>query len=589
MYYVIAEYQPGTPGAEWTDEEVGIVRQKVLKFLSHEKDEIQEMFQGMTNTGKYEAFSVFGLNRPITEMALFRLAFHDCLTYKDGTGGCDGCLNWDKMGTDAPSPFKGPMFPSTGIAQDTYCQHQFEKVNKTDNNGLDRLVFYLEKMYSSTDFPPGAPNLDASLKSSGKSRADLWQFAANVALERTIERSNFGCRHDFFQRQQVPLLEGVNAGKGFAYGVCKCKIKLNKPFKFQFGRKDCIPSGSTEHPYITEKEENHVNPHGNADEVVADVKNHLGMSAKDLTALSAIHGMIHPFGHGSIGTKYNWLGSSAYLSNMYYKMLANRPTYDVRGATGFDMKAHFDSTSHNLFPYSIGDANGKPVAMWSMRVSCSDCWNTTQSWAGGPCTWRASTTSAPDIHDTLAASVRTDCFGGFDDNGKRTTSKEWYKLKKCKDVTYTPEGIQVGDPGQVWLNDKSQTGGWSNMFMLNYEGGLYKKFDIDPVAFRATGCGGIDLQNPNEMWTDGWTTNEVKTSRVNQCPKQDLQVEDGQELSNIVEEFADDHDVWASAFLEAWPRMQSIGYKDLKDGPENSWLGYYSLKDMGAEIGITRC
>ena len=79
------------------------------------------------------------------------------------------------------------------------------------------------------------------------------------------------------------------------------------------------------------------------------------------------------------------------------------------------------------------------------------------------------------------------------------------------------------------------------------------------------------------------------TSRVNQCPKQDLQVEDGEKLSGIVEEFADDHDVWASAFLEAWQRMQSIGYKDLKDGPENSWLGYHSLNDMGAEIGITQC
>ena len=25
---------------------------------------------------------------------LIELAFHDCLRYEDGTGGCDGCLNW---------------------------------------------------------------------------------------------------------------------------------------------------------------------------------------------------------------------------------------------------------------------------------------------------------------------------------------------------------------------------------------------------------------------------------------------------------------------------------------------------------------
>ena len=142
-----------------------------------------------------------------------------------------------------------------------------------------------------------------------------------MALERTIERSNFACRHDYFQRQQVPLLEGVwnynsaedklTPGKGFAYGVWKCKIKLTKPFKFQFGRKDCIPSSNLDQPYITEKEENHSDPHANADEIVSDVKHHLGMSAKDLTALTSIHGMINPFGLGSIGSKYQWLGSSS--------------------------------------------------------------------------------------------------------------------------------------------------------------------------------------------------------------------------------------------------------------------------------------
>jgi len=195
--------------------------------------------------------------------------------------------------------------------------------------------------------------------------------------------------------------------------------------------------------------------------------------------------------------------------------------------------------------------------------------------------------SAPDIYDTLSDSVRRSCFDGYDENGKRKVRTDGSWLKKCKDVKYTSTGIQVGDPGKVFM-DNGVTGGWSNMFMLNYEGGLYKKFDIDPVAFRATGCDGINLQNPDEMWTDGWDlhdANSVVTSRVNQCPKNDLKVEDDQELSGIVEEFADDHDVWASAFLEAWPRMQSIGYTDLKDGPENSWLGYYSLEDMGVEIG----
>ena len=32
-----------------------------------------------------------------TENKLIRLVFHDCVTYEDGTGGCDGCLNWKGM------------------------------------------------------------------------------------------------------------------------------------------------------------------------------------------------------------------------------------------------------------------------------------------------------------------------------------------------------------------------------------------------------------------------------------------------------------------------------------------------------------
>ena len=30
------------------------------------------------------------------ERKAVRLAFHDCVPYKDGTGGCDGCLNFDE-------------------------------------------------------------------------------------------------------------------------------------------------------------------------------------------------------------------------------------------------------------------------------------------------------------------------------------------------------------------------------------------------------------------------------------------------------------------------------------------------------------
>ena len=102
---------------------------------------------------------------------------------------------------------------------------------------------------------------------------------------------------------------------------------------------------------------------------------------------------------------------------------------------------------------------------------------------------------------------------------------------------------------------------------------------------RATGCDGINLQNPDERWTDGWKSHGDKTSRINHCAVNELEDETGKPIYKIVEEFADDHDVWASSFLDAWERMQATGYNDLKDAPQNSWLGYYTLIDMEAKIG----
>ena len=61
-----------------------------------------------------------------------RLVFHDCMMYEDGTGGCDGCLNWSGMGIS----YDG------GNNKRTYAD-----VSLTDNNGLRDTVEILEAMY----------------------------------------------------------------------------------------------------------------------------------------------------------------------------------------------------------------------------------------------------------------------------------------------------------------------------------------------------------------------------------------------------------------------------------------------------------
>ena len=47
-----------------------------------------------------------------------------------------------------------------------------------------------------------------------------------------------------------------------------------------------------------------------------------GMDAEHFTALQDIHGAVHA---ARIRLKYTWFGSG-YISNMYFKWIANKPT-----------------------------------------------------------------------------------------------------------------------------------------------------------------------------------------------------------------------------------------------------------------------
>ena len=84
-------YEPGKPGGEWTPDEVRIVRQKILMSIM---DPTVKLGTKLAEAGKCYGRSFVDPEPagqfPLTEMKLIRLAFHDCMKYKDGTGGCDG-------------------------------------------------------------------------------------------------------------------------------------------------------------------------------------------------------------------------------------------------------------------------------------------------------------------------------------------------------------------------------------------------------------------------------------------------------------------------------------------------------------------
>ena len=75
--------------------------------------------------------------REVTESKLLRLIFHDCIPYADGSGGCDGCMNWEGVGVRFTNPKKW----------------EYQNVGKTNNNGLEWTVDVLEHVYTNPQFP----------------------------------------------------------------------------------------------------------------------------------------------------------------------------------------------------------------------------------------------------------------------------------------------------------------------------------------------------------------------------------------------------------------------------------------------------
>ena len=115
-----------------------------------------------------------------------RLAFHDCVPYVDGgenANGCDGCLNNKGMETNNKEKFETDIGLEKG-----------PDVTFTDNNGLLYIADTLELIYTDVNFPKQAPALEKSMIDSGKSRADLWAFAALVAVQYGANNNNLACQ-----------------------------------------------------------------------------------------------------------------------------------------------------------------------------------------------------------------------------------------------------------------------------------------------------------------------------------------------------------------------------------------------------------
>ena len=462
---------------------------------------------------------------------ILRLGFHDCLKYTDGTGGCDGCLNWKGMNVDhRPIEDKGKAKPN---------------IDSTDNNGLSWPLIQLEKVYKDVDYPDGAPSLGQSLYDSGKSRADLWAFAAIVAVEYGIETTNLACDN---MRDERILKPSCIHDSG-----SDCKIQLQRDFVFQYGRTDCTAHHPTR-TYIATKSEVHANPVANGEVTVNFFRDYFGFTGRETVAIMGAHtfGKLH--NHISI-FKYEWTSRGINLfNNDYYRGITGQPRWMI------------DDPGCR----KVGDAFGnKPETMWVAH-------SRKLTERGGPVFWVHRNHACPSLYNSRPLGV-------FE--------------QKCVDEA--APGMQCradppagGSQPRTVIQDDGDVNTGCERFKailvhdnvaLNSDMGLYREFEVSDGIIH--GCPGLEHFN-DSMASDAreaiWSKLPGQGLAQPLCQKQRREEPAGSTpMYQIMEEYANDQTAWINDFVPALEKMLANGYSTLTDAPDyhvNAYCPLYSLK-----------
>merc|ERR1719232_1724602 len=501
IIHTYSSYVPGTPGAPWTLDEVLIVKAKIRHTLAKpwgmpaEANKVLGTTDPGDNGGGYNAAKVL------------RLTFHDCLLYTDGSGGCDGCLNWVGMGTKFDAP----------------TQNKYPDVKFTDNNGLRHSVEVLEAIYSVKTFPGGAPMLNVSLKDSGKSRADLWALAGIVAVEYGIETNNLKCAD-----------ASSVGGCHHLQGEAGCSVQLNTTIPFRTGRADCIPSDSTR-PYITNKHEVHPNAVGDGSETIQFFKDNFNFSGQETVAIMGAH----TFGRLNVGTslfRYVWTSrGTSFFNNDYYKMITDETRW------------FFDDDACT----KVGDAyNNKPARRWVAHYR-KDTFN------NGPVHWISENYVCPNCNKATAPcgqEIRDRCCTNVPEGNFCVPDSVNMTMK-------TP--TQLAQPWKYCEAYRFISG--IDEMALPCEMGLYFEFQNRGNGF-PTGCPGFaNFDGTN--WQTWSSINWVKADP--QCNLQSLSLPASDNSTSwYMREYAVNQDRFIRDFVAVFDKMLSNGYNSLSAGPE---------------------
>lgn len=584
--------EPGQPGGPWTAEEIDIVREKVIRMMqcgdenypnnpnscwrvpglpdNLEDGWLDEYSRPHEDLGPRDERNGYPDGDPDVDRnnrrykwktrgvainQLLQLSFHDCLRYEDGSGGCDGCLNWSGVGYVAPRAL------ANIIRKKPQWYRAFPITRKTTNNKLQLAARSLELIFTVPNWPPGAGVLTTSLKESGKSRADLWQFAGNIALESAINRTNTGvCMGNEFEVQLNPSDDAD-----------KCEIKLNRPVPFRSGRIDCIPDESvkwTPYPFEATKTEKHSNTFGTGTQVVKDLKQDFDFTAQETISLMSLHGLARSTPNFEQFIKYKWIGGNlpsytkvGILHRLYYKILNGKK---------------YRQSGHRSQKYQNGDKNGNPVGGSGFWIDCKGQWNNTARKFPGPCHFRPTETGcSQSVVTNPEEGMTRNCFK-LQSNNEYTLN--WWTPGCDKAELVEKNGIlyQVGGPLDSPENLCNTVAGHS-AFMMPFEASFVLNFTIAEDN-TPSGCGTLDgdwrltnmrpINEPNHIYIGSPGYNGSPPCGAN------TYAPEGEALADIVALFARDHDAWQDAFFNAWEKMGINGYEKemLTEGPSNGQL-----------------
>jgi hypothetical protein len=491
-------YVPGNPGAPWTQDEILITKTKFFHWFAYTDSAPKHL----------------------------RLGFHDCIKYADGTGGCDGCLNWKGM--------------DVKLAIAAHARN-LSVEDGGGNNGLGDTVRSLEQIYLEANFPHGAPALSASPMELGWSRADLWAFSSMIAVEFGVMVNNLKCEEiDNTNDPNHPFFWTMR-GCAHHQGDPGCKVNIERPFQFHTGRSDCTEHDA-EFPYKATKEEKHPSAQDAGRKTIEYFQTEFpDLTGRDIVALMGAHTMGQPHIHIS-QIPYQWTSKGGRMfNNDYYRNIVGEDRW------------FFKAEPHNQCE-KIGNAFGeKPKAQWLAHTRMT-------SENGGPVFWihRNHVCPACQLEEAL--------------EGMPLALMDWEKdcCHNKPEGTFCRPDRESADMEDDDLNtgcERMRFISGADEIAINAEMGLYKQFEVDDDGV-IYGCRGLEIFNTTMRGTKARTVWSVPPGEWGpyepECEKQTIQhpAGSGEPLYSIFEEFASNQQNFVRDFVIALEKMSANGYPE---------------------------